>query len=107
MLAELHFTAVGTGEEQKELIAKTVDIVEKSDLDYQVTSMGTIVEGEWDEIMLLLKKCHDALLKEDGVNRIISNVRIDDRMGESNRLKNGVLEVEYALGRDLKTGGLT
>jgi len=105
MLAEVQFVTVGTGEEQKELIAKTVDIIEKSELDYQHTAMGTIIEGEWDDIMALLKKCRDSLHKD--ASRLVANITIDDYKGQKNRLRGNVLEVEYALGRELKTGGLT
>ncbi len=105
MLAEIQFVPVGTGEELKELIAKAVDLVEKSELDYQVTSMGTIVEGEWDEIMALVRKCHERLLAD--APRVVTTIKIDDRKDAKNRLKGEVLEVEYALGRGLKTAGLT
>lgn len=105
MLAELQFVTVGSGEEQKELIAKTVDIIEKSELDYQLTAMGTLVEGDWEEIMTLVSKCQAVLLKES--DRVISDISIDDRKGESNRLRGKVLEIEYALGRGLQTAGLT
>ena len=55
MLAQVTITPVGTGEELKEMIAKAVAIIEKSELDYQLTSMGTIIEGDWDEIMATTK----------------------------------------------------
>ncbi|MDQ7053006.1 MAG: MTH1187 family thiamine-binding protein [candidate division KSB1 bacterium] len=105
MLAEIQFIPIGTGEETKELIAKTVDLIEKSDLDYQLTSMGTIVEGEWDEIMTLVRKCHEKLFED--ASRVVTNIVIDDRKDAKNRLKGNVLDIEYALGRGLKTGGLT
>lgn len=105
MLAELQFVTVGTGEELKELTARAVNIIEKSELDYQLTAMGILVEGEWDEIMTLVRKCHEALAED--APRIVTNITIDDRKGERNRLKKQVLEVEYALGRSLRTGGLT
>ncbi|MCH8020879.1 MTH1187 family thiamine-binding protein [candidate division KSB1 bacterium] len=105
MLAQVTITPVGTGEELKEMIAKAVAIIEKSELDYQLTSMGTIIEGDWDEIMVIVKKCHDEIT--NFADRVVTNIVIDDRKDLQNRLKNNVLEVEYALGKDLKTNGLT
>ncbi|MFQ5770540.1 MAG: MTH1187 family thiamine-binding protein [bacterium] len=105
MLARVNFIPVGTGEEMKELIAKALKIIDKSELDYQLTAMGTIIEGEWDEIIFLVKKCNDEIKKF--ANRIVINIDIDDRKDLVNRLKNNVLEIEYAVGGDLKTNGLT
>ncbi len=105
MLAQVTITPVGTGEELKEMIAKAVAIIEKSELDYQLTSMGTIIVGDWDEIMVIVKKCHDEI--KNFADRVVTNIVIDDRKDLQNRLKNNVLEVEYALGKDLKTNGLT
>jgi uncharacterized protein (TIGR00106 family) len=105
MLAQVTITPIGTGEELKEMIAKAVAIIEKSELDYQLTSMGTIIEGDWDEIMVIVKKCHDEIT--NFADRVVTNIVIDDRKDLQNRLKNNVLEVEYALGKDLKTNGLT
>lgn len=105
MLAQISIIPVGTGEEMKELIAKALKIVDNSELDYQLTSMGTIIEGDWDEIMALVKKCHEEI--RNFADRIVTNITIDDRKNMTGRLKNQVLEVEYAVGGSLKTEGLT
>ncbi len=105
MLAQVTITPVGTGEELKEMTAKAVAIIEESELDYQLTSMGTILEGDWDEIMVIVKKCHDEI--KNFADRVVTNIVVDDRKDMRNRLKDNVLEVEYALGKDLKTDGLT
>lgn len=105
MLAHVTFVPVGTGEEIKELLAKAMKIIDRSDLDYQLTSMGTIIEGDWDEIMALVKKCHEEI--KNFADRITTNITIDDRKNMTARLKNNVLEIEYAVGGDLKTNGLT
>lgn len=105
MLAQITITPVGSGEETKELTAKALTIIKNSELDYQLTSMGTIIEGEWDEIIALAKKCHDEL--KEYADRLSTNILIDDRKDLNNRLKGNVLDVEYALGEELKTGGLT
>jgi len=105
MLAHVSFVPTGTGEELKELLARAAKIIAGSELDYQLTSMGTIIEGEWDEIVTIIKKCHDEIARS--AERIVMNVVIDDRRGLSHRLKNNALEIEYAIGEELETNGLT
>ncbi len=105
MLAQVNIIPVGTGEELKELVAKTLAIVEKSELDYQLTAMGTILEGDWEEIMFVIRKCHDEIKQFS--KRVVTEIVIDDRADAKGRLKGKVLEVEYVMGRGLKTGGLT
>ncbi len=105
MLAHVTFVPIGTGEELKELIAKAVKIIDASELDYQLTAMGTIIEGDWDEVMALIRKCHNEIRQY--ADRISTTIVVDDRKDMANRLTGKVLEVEYALGGALKTGGLT
>lgn len=105
MLAHISLTPVGTGEETKELVAKAVKLIKNSELDYQLTSMGIIIEGDWDEIMTITRKCHDEM--KNYADRISTNIVVDDRKDVKNRLRGGALEIEYALGENLETGGLT
>lgn len=105
MLAIFSVTPVGTGEEMKELLAKTAKILDSSGLDYQLTSMGMIVEGDWDEVLAIVKKCHDEICAL--ADRVVTNIMVDDRAELKNRLKNNVLEIEYAVGDSLETHGLT
>jgi uncharacterized protein (TIGR00106 family) len=105
MLVEFRIIPVGLGEELKELHAKVLAIVEMSELDYQLTAMGTLLEGEWEEIMFAVKKCHDEIKKLS--ERVVTEIIVDDRKDLKGRLKGNVLEVEYVLGKSLQTGGLT
>ena len=105
MLAQVSIVPIGTGDETKELVAKALKIIDKSELDYQLTSMGTIIEGEWDEVIFLVKKCYEEV--KNLADRVVVNILIDDRAGMSGRLKNNVLEVEYVVGGSLKSMGLT
>jgi len=105
MLVEFRLTPIGTGEETKELLAKAAALVEKSELDYQWTAMGILLEGQWEEVMFLIQKCHEELKKF--AERVVTDIIIDDRKDLNGRLKGNVLEVEYVVGKTLKTGGLT
>lgn len=38
-------------------VARSIDIIDESGLPYRLTPMGTIVEGEWDEVMAVVSAC--------------------------------------------------
>ena len=47
-------------------------------LKYQVTAMGTQLEGELGEVFKAAKKMHESLFRE-GVKRVVTHITIDDR----------------------------
>ncbi|ACJ16266.1 Uncharacterized Protein TON_0778 [Thermococcus onnurineus NA1] len=56
-----------------------IEVIKASGLKYQVCPMGTVVEGSVEEILELVKACHDAILKA-GAKRIVISLKIDDRV---------------------------
>jgi uncharacterized protein (TIGR00106 family) len=92
---------VGSGESLREPVAKVLDLVDRSGLPYQHTAMGTLIEGDWDEVMELVRDCHQALRQSH--RRVVTTIKIDDREGGKDRLRAKVRSVESALGRSLKT----
>ncbi len=100
MLAQIAVFPIGKGASLSKHVAACVDEIEKSGLDYQLTSMGTIVEGEWDEVMKLLKKVRDRAMKS--ADRLYVTVAIDDRKGKGRRIEGKVRSVESLLGKPLK-----
>jgi uncharacterized protein YqgV (UPF0045/DUF77 family) len=63
--------------------------------------MGTILEGEWADVIGVVSACFEAL-KAD-CNRVGVHMRIDYRAGPAGRLRSKVEHVEQRLGRRLKT----
>lgn len=55
-----------------------IEVIRASGLKYRVCPMGTVVEGSVDEILGLVRACHEAILKA-GARRIVISLRIDDR----------------------------
>ncbi|MCK5127719.1 MAG: MTH1187 family thiamine-binding protein [candidate division Zixibacteria bacterium] len=91
---------VGVRESLSKDVAKILDIIDKSGLSYQFTAMSTIVEGNWDEVMALIKKCRDAMRKSH--SRIYTSIVIDDRKRARKRLSGKVEAVENILNRKLQ-----
>ena len=82
-------------------VAQVLTLVAESGLDYQLTPMGTIVEGEWDDLWSLLTRCFRTLEKDS--DRISLQVKFDYRKGPGGRIKSKVRSVELKAGRPLKT----
>ncbi len=100
MLAEFSIVPMGVGESLSKHIAGILDIVDESGLEYKITPMGTVVEGDWKEIIHLIKDCHDEMLKT--APRVYTRIAIDDRKGATNRLEGKIASVEKHLNRVLK-----
>ena len=78
MLAELEMVPVGTRSASlSALLAQVAKAIDQSGLDYRVGPMGTVVEGDWDQIMNLAKTCHQTLLQS--ADRVMTSIRVDDR----------------------------
>jgi uncharacterized protein (TIGR00106 family) len=82
-------------------VAQVLTLVAESGLEYQLTPMGTIVEGDWDDLLALLNRCFRALEKDS--DRISLNVKFDYRKGPAGRIRSKVRSVEQRAGRPLKT----
>ena len=99
----VNFSVVPIGKESSlsAKVAEVLKIVSESEIDYKLHSMGTILEGDWDEIMRLIKKCHKRVLKDS--DRVLTTITIDDRKGRTGRIAGKVKSVEKKLGKKLKT----
>ena len=100
MLVQFSTFPVGAKESLAKDVAKIIDIIDKSGLSYRLTAMSTIVEGNWDEVMALVKKCHQTMKKSHG--RIYTTMVVDDRKGARNRLTGKVEDIEKVLNRKLQ-----
>jgi len=100
MLAIFSTFPVGKSESLSRDVAQIIKIIDDSGIDCQTTAMGTIVEGEWDEVMELIKKCHFKL--RESSTRVNTKISIDDREGATGRIKGKITSVEKHLGREIK-----
>jgi uncharacterized protein (TIGR00106 family) len=100
MLAEFSIIPIGKEESLSSYVAKAIEIVHQSGLEYRINPMGTIIEGDWDVIMDLIKKCHETIKKES--NRVITTITIDDRTVSGPRMDRKIRSVEEKTGHPLK-----
>jgi len=100
MLINFSVVPLGQGVSMSPGVSKIIDMIDKSGLDYRMHAMGTVVEGDWDEVMELVKRCHEAML--EGSERVYTTMVIDDRKGATGRLEGKVRSIEEKLGHKVK-----
>ena len=101
VLLEFSMTPLGKGESVSPYVARSVEIISQSGLDYRLHAMGTVVEGEWDEVMAVVTKCYEAMSVD--CDRVTCSIKIDARNGASGRLVSKVRSIEEKVAGDLKT----
>jgi uncharacterized protein (TIGR00106 family) len=61
MIAAFSITPLGAGESVSSLVAEAVRVVRESGLPCETNAMFTNVEGDWDEVMSLIKRATQAV----------------------------------------------
>ena len=82
-------------------VSTVIDLIDKSGVDYRLTAMGTIIEGEPDDVWLLIRQCHEKM--RERARRVYTLISIDDRQDEKGAIESKVADIEQHLSRKLKT----
>lgn len=99
MIAAFSITPIGTGESVGELVAGAVGIVRASGLPSETNAMFTNVEGDWDEVMGVIRACVESVAAS--APRVSAVIKLDVRPGdEGGRLIRKVESVERLLAGD-------
>ena len=100
MLALFSVSPGDKAEHLSQYVARSLELIEASGLDYRIGPMGTTVEGEPEEVFNLIKACHMKMREVSG--RVGTSIKIDDHVGRTGRLTGKVASVEEKIGHDLK-----
>jgi len=95
MIAAFSITPIGTGESVSAAVADAVQLVRESGLPNETNAMFTNVEGEWDDVMDLIKRC--VMKVAEGAPRVSVVIKIDHRPGVAGALRAKVEAVEGRL----------
>ncbi|HET6793864.1 MAG TPA: MTH1187 family thiamine-binding protein [Acidimicrobiales bacterium] len=95
MIAAFSITPIGAGESVGALVADAVRVVRESGLPNETNAMFTNVEGEWDEVMAVVRDAVAAVA--DRCPRVSVVMKIDLRRGVTDGLVSKVRTVEDRL----------
>jgi uncharacterized protein (TIGR00106 family) len=97
MIVAFSVTPIGSGTASvADDVAEAVRVVRDSGLPNRTDAMFTSVEGEWDEVMDVVKRAVDAVLAR--TERVSLVLKADIRPGVTNALETKVRAIEAKLG---------
>ena len=90
-IAEVSVVPLGTETPSvSKYVARAVRILQQEkDVRYEITPMGTIIEGDLDKILAVVRKMHEGTFGK-GVARVLTTVKIDDRRDRAQGMKDKV-----------------
>jgi uncharacterized protein (TIGR00106 family) len=101
VLLDFSMSPLGKGESVSAYVARCLDVVAQSGLDYRLHAMGTTLEGSLDDVLAVVRRCFAVL--ESDCDRISCSIKIDYRKGPGGRLQSKVQKVQDLVGRPLKS----
>jgi uncharacterized protein (TIGR00106 family) len=100
-IAEISVIPLGTASPSVgDYVANCVKILEEMGLNYQLTPMGTVFEGELEEILEAVRRIHEVPFQM-GCQRVVTTLKIDDRRDKPATMRSKVEGVERRLGKKL------
>jgi uncharacterized protein (TIGR00106 family) len=98
-LAEITVLPTGTPSASvSTYVAAAVRVLQDEGIEYQLTPMGTIVDGDVDTLLQMAKQMHEAVFAQ-GVERVSTLIRIDERRDKVLTMQGKVASVRQKLRR--------
>jgi uncharacterized protein (TIGR00106 family) len=101
LLLEFSMYPTDKGESVSEYVKGNLEIIHDCGLPYKLGPMGTCLEGEYDEVMEVVRKCYERM--SENSDRIACQIKMDWRKGPAGRLESKVETLKAKTGQDLCT----
>ena len=100
MLVSLSIVPIAGDSKTSGELVEVLKIVDESGLPYQLTPSATCVEGGWDEVMSVVKNCHERVMEM--AVQVVTTIQIEDERGATDKLTSNVRSLENKMGRKLE-----
>ena len=92
VIVDLCVIPMGVGVSVSEYVTACQRVLEEAELEHQLHAYGTNIEGEWDEVMVAVKRCHE-VVHEMGAPRISSTLRLGTRTDREQSIEDKIHSV--------------
>jgi uncharacterized protein (TIGR00106 family) len=87
---------LGVGVSVSEYVAACSRLIDESGLEHRLHAYGTNIEGDWDAVMAVVRRCHEKV-HQMGAPRITSTIKLGTRTDRSQSMDDKVRSVEEKL----------
>ena len=101
LLISLSMFPTDKGASVSSYVARSLKIIDDSGLEYRTNSMSTVIEGEYDEVMDVVRQCYEKMASD--CNRVYFVINGDYRKNRENGLVGKIDSVKKKAGIELKT----
>jgi uncharacterized protein (TIGR00106 family) len=97
VIVDLCVVPMGVGVSVSRYIAACEQVIQDAGLAHQLHAYGTNIEGEWEEVFAVVKRCHE-VVHEMGAPRISTSLRVGTRTDRAQFMDDKVRSVRDKLG---------
>jgi uncharacterized protein (TIGR00106 family) len=96
VIADLCLVPIGVGVSVSREVAACEKLLKESGLKIKLHAYGTNIEGEWDDVLVAIKRCHE-VVHDMGAPRISTNLRLGTRIDRAQSMDDKIKSVESKL----------
>lgn len=96
VIADFSLVPIGVGVSLSKYIAACERVLKATGLKIQLHAYGTNLEGEWEEVMAAIKRCHE-VVHAMGAPRVSTNIRIGTRIDREQSMDDKIKSVQRKL----------
>ncbi|WP_305857223.1 MTH1187 family thiamine-binding protein [Balneatrix alpica] len=96
VMVDLCVIPLGVGVSVSEHVAACQRVLAEAGLQHQMHAYGTNIEGEWDEVMAAVKRCHE-VVHAMGAPRISTTMKLGTRTDRQQSMADKIQSVEQKL----------
>lgn len=93
VIIDLCVVPLGVGVSVSKYVVACEEIIRDAGLKSTLHAYGTNIEGEWDEVMAAVKRCHETI-HEMGAPRITTTIKLGTRVDRHQTMGDKVRSVE-------------
>jgi uncharacterized protein (TIGR00106 family) len=96
VIADLNVIPLGVGVSVSSYVAACERVIREAGLEHQLHAYGTNIEGEWDAVTAVVKRCHE-VLHEMGAPRVNTSLKLGTRTDREQTMADRISKVEGLL----------